>query len=89
MLVPMKKAKNTGNTPISKESRPPYISLVSMSRPNSSVPKMKPSLAIGKSLFIMLALKGSAGAIQGAKTAAIKISSKTVALINAMRSCLS
>ena len=73
----MTNASSTGSTPITSESRPPYIRRETMSRPSSSVPRRKPGLPIGSSLRSMLVLYGSAGATHGANTANEKIRSTT------------
>ena len=75
--------------PINKDNRPPYISLVSISRPNSSVPSKLPGLPMGNKRLSILALNGSAGASNGANTADITRANKTTALIIAKGSDLS
>ena len=65
----MTRAMTMGLMPMKSESRPPWMSRVSMSRPISSAPSGYPGVPMGFRRFSMLALYGSARATRSANTA--------------------
>ena len=68
-VAPMMKAIGTGVTPMTRDSRAPWMRRESMSRPSSSPPSGKPGVPMGRSRRSIEPFAGSAGAKYGANTA--------------------